>query len=382
MSLRLLVIGPNDLLRHPIPNRLYHIAKYLSSKFDILFFSFPSHPHSVMKPRSAQVKEITYISIPVKDVGLYYIVNTPIFYSALKRIMSQVDLVLHGNIIPSYIVTNHLMIRNIFDYMDHYPQSASAYYKNVKTLAEGVVSMLVSRIIKRANAVVVPSYTFAGIIRPYLRYGVGIHVIPNGVDPHIFFPRDSKWARKELGIDFDGFLLLIQGSLDDWLDVNSIIDALKSNEDWAVLLVGYSHGKYAYQRLMSKISSLGLTKRVIRLPTQPYEKMPLVISAANITLAPYKKIEKNYTTPLKIIESLACSRPVVTTSIPEFRIWFKKGVHYYDSSNLTMVLKFVYENWESLVKDLIEYSIYIRKTFSWETLAEKYREIIETVSKI
>jgi len=35
VNMRLLLIPPNDLLRHPIPNRMFHIAKRLAKRHEI-----------------------------------------------------------------------------------------------------------------------------------------------------------------------------------------------------------------------------------------------------------------------------------------------------------------------------------------------------------
>lgn len=87
---------------------------------------------------------------------------------------------------------------------------------------------------------------------------------------------------------------------------------------------------------------------------------------------------KNYTIPLKIIESLACARPVVTTNISEFKLWFRKAIFYYGSS------REIYELLDNLIKEfdtiqwqLVSYSEVIRSQYSWENIAEAYRRVIE-----
>jgi len=42
--MKVLIVPPNDLLRHPIPNRLYHIAKRLAEKYGIFLLSYINHP--------------------------------------------------------------------------------------------------------------------------------------------------------------------------------------------------------------------------------------------------------------------------------------------------------------------------------------------------
>gem|GEM_PF-5844087 len=46
-----------------------------------------------------------------------------------------------------------------------------------------------------------------------------IHIIPNGMGAELFKPLDQKIARKSLGLDTGYHLLLLQGSLDVWVDI-------------------------------------------------------------------------------------------------------------------------------------------------------------------
>ena len=41
--MKILLIPPNDLLRHPVPNRMYHIAKRLARNYDIYLLFYTKH---------------------------------------------------------------------------------------------------------------------------------------------------------------------------------------------------------------------------------------------------------------------------------------------------------------------------------------------------
>jgi hypothetical protein len=42
--MRIFIIPPNDLLRHPIPNCMYYIAKRLANNHEIFILSYTNHP--------------------------------------------------------------------------------------------------------------------------------------------------------------------------------------------------------------------------------------------------------------------------------------------------------------------------------------------------
>ncbi|AFA40086.1 Glycosyltransferase [Pyrobaculum oguniense TE7] len=384
---RVLVIPPNDILRHPIPNRIYHIASRLSRKYEVMLLYYPKHPHAKDKLRDFPHIPVTYRGLGVKNLGIYYVVNAPSIYAALKKAVPQADTVIHANILPSLIATKlakRYKKPAIYDYVDHYPESAAAYYKS--DIAKFVVREGTFRIVypalKDSTHIVVPSYGLRHFLKSII--DKPISVIPNGVDAEKFRPMDMAQARKAIGLDTENFTLLLQGSIDVWQEIEPVIYAVKKlnekNIKVDIVIVGYSHGKYYYQKLMGMIKALQLQARIHTYPPQPYEKMPFFISATNALVAPFKKGLISYATPLKIIEALACGRPVLTTDITEFKIWFRKGLFIYnDIKSFMNNVKYLIQNWEDIEKILSENSAIIRKTHSWDTLANKYINILNTV---
>ncbi|MEM2291485.1 MAG: glycosyltransferase [Candidatus Korarchaeum sp.] len=373
---RILIIPPNDLFRHPIPNRLFHIAKRLAEWYEVLVLSYPNHPLARSKMRSLKAKDIRYKTFKLNNLGLYYLINTPSFYVTLKH-LSDVDAVIHANIVPSLLATRIFAGKKIYDYVDHFPESAAAYYQGtLKRVVKYLVSQIVIQSLRGSDLIVTPSYGLAAFIRGYTNRPV--YVIENGVDPELFRPLDITQARKEIGIDYEGPIFLLQGSIDVWLNVEPIMYALKKSEDVRLLLVGYSHGKHYYHRLENLWRRLGLTRRIYKYPPQPYERMPVFINASNGIIAPYIRSIGRYATPLKVIESLACGRPVLATRISEFWIWFKRGMFYYDHDDIWKLFGRIVRDWDLIYRELIDYSSVIRRVYSWGRIAERYRSLIES----
>jgi glycosyltransferase involved in cell wall biosynthesis len=89
---------------------------------------------------------------------------------------------------------------------------------------------------------------------------------------------------------------------------------------------------------------------------------------------------KNYATPLKIAEALACGIPVITTAIAEFKIWYKQGVYLYNNfEELEKLLSLRIKSEEEVRRALIEYSHQFRQLFGWDNLANKYISIIDSL---
>ncbi len=384
--LNILLIPPNDLLRHPIPNRLYHIAKRLAERHTIYLLTYPGHPLAKQRTRYLKAVEITYPARKVDNLGLYYILNYPYMRAAIDKTLRtyQIDVVVHANILPSRAAVDlaeKYRVPAVYDYLDHYPESAAAYYSGfLRTMVEKGVWSLVQKPLIKSRTVITPSYGLKAVVKTVVPEK-SIHVIPNGVDP-IFKPMDKWRARKTIGLDYSGYILLLYGSLDVWIDVVEILNAVKNMRskgiDVALMIVGFSHGKLFYRQLLTEIIRHGLSKAFFTYPSQPYEKMPYYVNSADAVLSPVKRLRINFTTPLKIIESLACGVPVVAPDILEYRIWFKQGVFTYDPTKIEdAIISAIRFREEADVMTRI--AQIIMEKYSWDKIVERYINVVKSV---
>ena len=388
-EIRILLVPPNDLLRHPLPNRMYHVAKRLVRYYRIYLLAYPGHPLAGNVRRSLEAVEIAFKRfIRTGNLGIYYVVNSFQMYAEIRRTLWRegIDAIVHANILPSLIASHlarKLSIPNIYDFLDYFPESASAYYARGKGFVELGVRELIYVALRNSDIVLTPSLGLKEVVKSMVPEKP-VRVIPNGVDAELFKPIDRRVARKSVGLDEDYHLLLLQGSLDVWLDVENILRALsklRKSIDARLLVVGFSHAKFYYRLLLEYAKRYGVDKYIYTYPSQPYERMLLFINSSDIVLAPYKKTIKNITTPLKIAEALACGVPVITTNIAEFKVWYKQGVYTYSTyEELENIMKYLLNNLDKIKAALREYSNSFREVFSWDNLAEKYKSIIlETV---
>jgi glycosyltransferase involved in cell wall biosynthesis len=384
--MRIFIIPPNDLLRHPIPNRMYHIAKRLANNHEIFILSYTNHLLAHEIKRSLKAVEIPISNaLKTNNLGLYYIINALQIYTTIKNVIQKedIDVIIHGNILPSFIASKlakKMRIPNIYDFLDYFPESASAYYTKGRGLIEMGVKTFVYPALRNSDVIVTPSYGLKKIVEN-ISPGISVHVIPNGVDAEIFKPIDQKIARKEIGLDTDYHLLLLQGSLDVWIDVESIMRVLRKLRkiaDIRLLIVGFSHAKYYYKLLTVHAKHFGIDKYIYTYPPQPYEKMPLFINSSDIVIAPVRKMLKNFATPLKIAEAISCGKPVITRDIADFKIWYKMGVYTYSSyAELEDLIRDLFNMLDEIKNSLHIYSYNFRKTFDWNNLSTKYIVLLE-----
>jgi glycosyltransferase involved in cell wall biosynthesis len=207
--------------------------------------------------------------------------------------------------------------RFVFEVRDLYPETAIALGVIKNRFLTGFLRRLEAFFYARAHKVVAVT---EGIRRYMLNHGVPPRRIikaTNGVNTDQFeFRPASMELRKEWNLDgqfvvqFAGILGLAQG-----LEVVfSAAQRLASYPQITFVLVGDGVEK---PELMERASSMGLNNVIFK-GNQALERMPEVISIADIGLALKKKIPLNQgAIPVKMFEYMACGRPVIVGGAEE-----------------------------------------------------------------
>ena len=139
-----------------------------------------------------------------------------------------------------------------------------------------------------------------------------ISVVTNGVETDLFRPMgDTNEAKGALGLE-GRFVVSIIGTLGLAHGLDTVIgaaDRLKENFPKIILLfVGEGADR---ERLMKLARDQGLTN-IRFLPQQPRKKVPGFIRASDICLVMLRKADIFKTViPTKMLEFMACSRPVI-----------------------------------------------------------------------
>jgi glycosyltransferase involved in cell wall biosynthesis len=192
----------------------------------------------------------------------------------------------------------------------HYP-SLKGSLALAKIKEQEIVTLLL------ADAVVCPS----AVTRAYIAsLGIPrerITVIPNGMDAKLFTPQP-------LGPSADLPTLLYIGTLADWQGLDLLLEAMPAilaAHPARLRIVGRGRGRQR-KALLKRVRKLGLEESISVEPAVPHHEMPALIAQANVCLAPLAYNDRNVTQgccPLKIIEYMACARPVVAANLPVVR---------------------------------------------------------------
>jgi len=170
-----------------------------------------------------------------------------------------------------------------------------------------------ARALREASAVISVSTPMAEIASELIGSEKTIHVIPNGVDLRRFSPDDKARCRRALGLAPQGRLLVSIAHLKQTKGHDEVVGALAGQDkDVRLVIVGGEvlHDGYT-DRLRGLTRRLGVADRVILAGSQPYERIPLYINAADVcVLGSWRE-----GCPNVVLESLACGRALAATNV-------------------------------------------------------------------
>ena len=211
-------------------------------------------------------------------------------------------------------------------------------------------------------------------------------VIPSGVDFKLFYSQNQKGEkiRKKFGFN-NSIIVGYVGSLHPMRELGFLIRAFKnltnnSTKDFKLIFVGDGPDMKNLKHLTEKSN---LRNKILFVGQIPYEKVGEWISAFDIGIShlPNKLIFK-YSFPLKVLEYMACGKPVLASNIQaheEVITPGKTGMLYSPNSiesfvNSLQMLSSLPSS--KTTKQCIEYA----KHFSWENISKSlcdfYRDLL------
>jgi len=176
-----------------------------------------------------------------------------------------------------------------------------------------------------SDAITCPS----NVTRDYIAsLGLGrklVTVIPNGVSPSDFPPSPLPLREERVRV------LLYIGTLADWQGLEVVIKALpKILEQQAVRLHIVGRGRSRQRKLLSKqIRKLGVEECVVVKAAVPHHEVTALIAESDICIAPLGLNDRNVTQgacPIKVLEYMASSRPLIASNMPIVRELVREDV--------------------------------------------------------
>lgn len=138
-----------------------------------------------------------------------------------------------------------------------------------------------------------------------------VEVIPCGVDLSRFVPYDRQEARTRLALPVSQPILLFVGRLDPFKGPDMLLKAAASmrQEAQIVIVGGNTVEDPEIVQLRRLAQELHIQERVHFLGARPQKELPLIYSAASVTVVP----SYHESFGMAAVEALACGTPVVAT---------------------------------------------------------------------
>lgn len=199
-----------------------------------------------------------------------------------------------------------------------------------------------------------------------------VHIIPNGVDTALF-RYDNKVRDK---YDSDDFIIGYVGVLREWVDLETVFQALTLLEDEVKFLVIGSQGYLKENKSLAH--DYGVRDRVIFTGRLPYYQIPQYISVMDVALVPFHQDQIAYhALPMKLFEYLSCERPVISTRLGAIERELEDNILYAsDSMEYVEKIRLLRED-DKLRRRLGRRGREIAEKYDWKIMARKLEEILE-----
>lgn len=371
--MKILVIPTTDWTGHPVPNRLNFIFDRLADRHEVDVCHFNIFEEDI---RQTKCNLVEMDKKEGGEISSYYLYNSFNHLKKISELSGDYDVIMSSNIIPG-LWANFNDTPVIIDYLDYFPQSASSYYKPpMNTLVRYTAGYITDYNLKNADGIITPTKKFKEYLKNKTRNK--IYVIPNGIDTDLIHPSDPTSIENLYSLKHP--VLGYAGSLEKWIDLESIIDLMpcliSRYPGIKLLIVGPGlHTNYA-EKVKRIAEEKKVSDRVIFTGGVKYSELAPYISAMDVGLNPRKKIAMNRLTfGSKVLNYLGCGVPVLSKNMPTVEKLFGKGKGV-----------FTYKDDEEFLGELVlalnkKVDPKWIKDFDWDRLAEKYEKVIYDVLK-
>jgi teichuronic acid biosynthesis glycosyltransferase TuaC len=235
----------------------------------------------------------------------------------------------------------------------------------------GAPRALMRALLPRADAMVSVSRALADILRSLGVPDHRIKLVPNGVDETLFYPRDKAAARRELGLDETGKVILFVGRLEPQKGIAELLDAFERvaqrHPGLRLALVGDGVSRPEVEQRKARLGDA-----LMILGARPFSEVPRWMGAADLVVLP-SWMEG---TPNVLLEALASGRPCVASDvggIPDVLADPRSGVVHRarDVDSLARALDQVLEN--SWAPDAVRAC----GPLSWDESADQLHAVLE-----
>ena len=193
---------------------------------------------------------------------------------------------------------------------------------------KGLAEEIERRVLERADAVIAVSGPLAARLEGRGLDPGRIHVVPNGVDlPRFADAPPVAVCRRALGLD-GAFVVGFAGSLKVWHGVDVLIRAFERlhRDDPSARLLVVGEGPMLAS-LRDQASRIGQGAAVQFMGAVPHDRIPVLLRAMDVAVAPFRGMNDFYFSPIKLFEYMASGACVVASRLGQIQEVIEDGVN-------------------------------------------------------
>ena len=312
-------------------------------------------------------------------------------YDALRKPLSSYDLIIErlGKYRASVALTARMLKKPYILFFIADPLFEEELVGHpLKGLLKWQARNMISFCLKSADKVVCVSSALQRQLEN--NYGIPankVFVLPNCVDIHKFrpYPEEREAVRQRYQVG-DNPLIVFVGTFYEWQDIQTLVEAFSTLHariaTARLLLVGDGVNKTKIEEL---VTQLGLEKAITLTGSIPFEEVPYLLSAADISVAPYKKMDVEFwESPMKLFEYMASGAPLITSPVGQISEIIQNEengllVEPGDAGALCLALEKLIDN-PSLRSSLAQNARRdVEQSFSWEQYTGRLENLIDEV---
>jgi glycosyltransferase involved in cell wall biosynthesis len=392
--IRVLLIPSSDYLGHPFPQRHNQIFERIhdGKNFEVHVLRFNLFEKPRLKSRLV-IHEVN--DLKIKPTAPYYLFNTLRHVAEIRKIIKEesIDILVLSNLAAPFAYTlldtiSSMHVPIIFDLPDYFPTSGAGYMVNVKSVSgKFLVSSfdaMLHLILRRATVVTAASHALANYAEK--AGATNVVYLPNGISEGFRHLHNGDDIRNKLGFEQNDTVVGYIGSIEFWLDMESLIKGLAMAKSHGLpvkfLLIGRGlHTRY--QKFVGTwIKRHGLEKHTVWQDFIPHEKVPDYISAMDVGTIPFDIDNPTayYAAPNKLWEYLSQLKTIIATPIPEILHNRKYVILALSPQDYAKSLLNLMENDEEVVKKIAEGRDKAMK-MTWQKSANSLAPLLRIISR-
>lgn len=384
--MRILVTSLPDLTKMP-PQRPHQLIGHLAQENDVTVLCSDVWWEEGFHD--------SYLDAILDDVELQYmsgrkvnsIIQEVLFCAGFRAFdrdhhVNEYDLHLNfDSPIAGYFIAKRTTVTTIFDIFDDYVTwiKVSPQVPALLKPFGGVIgrSLLEKNIQSSARV----TYTTESLREAYNLPEKKARCIPNGVDTDFFSARDPEKLRAELGLS-DAFVVGYAGGLKSFVDLEPAFKALQSLQDIMEVKMLVVGAEGDFKRNVALAAKYGLADRVLFTGFVPRLDLPRLMSAMDVCLVAKIVLPvTDHMLPLKLLEYMACEKPVISTPLRGVIDTVDKRVLYADSAATLRQHILELSSDEAKRKELgRDGREFVQQHFSWRKMLLDFDKVVAEVT--